>query len=155
MLSITVYRTLYEQIQTIINVILALSYVLIDIQKYCKSFNMLLTGSVAKWLEGHAGKRGVAGSITGGGIYFHFEFFAWFPLLTARRSPYLWNKAWHSSRVMGAKRDLIFTNMAAVYMTTCQLKTWNGDNSRRPLLHHLLHTPFHYSVSLLVNHCHT
>ena len=30
---------------------------------------MLLTGSVAEWLERHAEKRGVAGSIPDGGIY--------------------------------------------------------------------------------------
>ena len=30
---------------------------------------------MAEWLEQHAGKQGVAGSIPGGGIYFHFEFF--------------------------------------------------------------------------------
>ena len=33
---------------------------------------------MAKWLERHAGKQWVAGSIPGGGIYFHFEIFAYF-----------------------------------------------------------------------------
>ena len=38
----------------------------------------------AEWLERHAGKQVVIGSIPGGGTYFHFEFCAFFPLLTAR-----------------------------------------------------------------------
>ena len=44
---------------------------------YNKSFNnMSLTVLIADWLEGHAGKQGVAGLIPGGGIHYHFEFFA-------------------------------------------------------------------------------
>ena len=54
------------------------------------------TAPIAEWLEGHAGKRGVAGSIPGGGINYHFEFLAYIPLMTAQ--------AWHSSRVMGGQR---------------------------------------------------
>ena len=38
--------------------------------------------------------EGIAGSIPGTDIYFHFEFFASFPYLTARRSPCKWNQAW-------------------------------------------------------------
>ena len=45
---------------------------------------MSLTFPIAEKLERHAGKQEVAGSIPDGGIYFHFEFFAYFPLLTAR-----------------------------------------------------------------------
>ena len=37
---------------------------------------MSLTVPIAEWLEGHTGKQGVAGSIPGGGIHYHFEFFA-------------------------------------------------------------------------------
>ena len=35
---------------------------------------MSLTIPISKSLEQHAGKQGGAGSIPGGGIYFHFEF---------------------------------------------------------------------------------
>ena len=35
---------------------------------------MSLTIPIAKRLEQHAGKQGGAGSIPGGGIYFHLEF---------------------------------------------------------------------------------
>ena len=45
---------------------------------------MSLTVAIAKWLERHTGKQVVAGSIPGGGTYFHFEVCAYFPLLTAR-----------------------------------------------------------------------
>ena len=37
---------------------------------------MSLSLPIAEWLEGHAGKQGVAGSIPGGGIHYHFEIFA-------------------------------------------------------------------------------
>ena len=71
----------------------------------CKNFNkMSLTAQIAEWLEQHAGKQGVAGSIPVGGTYFHFEFCAYFPLLTVRRRPYEWNQASHSSRAMNAER---------------------------------------------------
>ena len=49
---------------------------------------MSLTAQIAEWLEGHAGKQGVAGTISGGGIHYLFEFFAYFPLITGRRRPY-------------------------------------------------------------------
>ena len=49
---------------------------------------MLLSVPIAEWLEGHARGRGVAGSIPGGGIYHHFEFFRLLPLITARRMSY-------------------------------------------------------------------
>ena len=62
------------------------------------------TAPIAESLEGHAGKQGVAGSIPGGGILYHFEFFAYIPLITARRQPYKSNQAWHLSRVMGGQR---------------------------------------------------
>ena len=48
---------------------------------------MSSTAPIAEWLEGHAGKQGVAGSIPGGGIHDDFELFAYFPLITARRRP--------------------------------------------------------------------
>ena len=49
-----------------------------------KRFNKLsLTVPIAEWLERHARKQAVAGSIPGVGIYFHFEFFAHIPLFTA------------------------------------------------------------------------
>ena len=38
---------------------------------------MSSTVPIAGWLEGFAGKQGVACSIPGGGIHFHFEFFAY------------------------------------------------------------------------------
>ena len=47
---------------------------------------MLLTVPKAQWLERHAGKQGVAGSIPGRGIYFHLEMFAYFPLLTVGKA---------------------------------------------------------------------
>ena len=37
---------------------------------------MWISLPIAEWLEGHAGKQGVAGSIPGGGIHYHFEIFA-------------------------------------------------------------------------------
>ena len=43
---------------------------------------------LAEWLEGHAGKQGVAGSIPGGDIHDHFEIFANGTLFTSRRRPY-------------------------------------------------------------------
>ena len=76
---------------TKINFIHALPYVLIEssLKKKCKSYNnKLLTVSVAEWSEWYTGKQGVAGSIPGGGIYFHFEFIAYFPSLKAQRSLY-------------------------------------------------------------------
>ena len=46
-----------------------------SVNKYCKSFiHMSSTAPIAEWLERQAGKRGVAGSIPGGGINYHFEF---------------------------------------------------------------------------------
>ena len=76
-----------------------------SVNKYCKSFiHMSSTAPIVEWLERHAGKRGVAGSIPGGGISYHFEVFAYIPLMTARRRPYKWIQAWHSSRVMGGQR---------------------------------------------------
>ena len=69
---------------------------------------MLISLPIAEWLEWHAGKQGVAGSIPGGGIYYHFEIFANGTLFTSRRRPYKWNQAWHSSKVMGGQEiDLI------------------------------------------------
>ena len=62
------------------------------------------SGPIAEWLEWRARKQGVHGSNPLGGTYFHFEFFAYFPLLTILRSLYKWNQAWHSSRVKGAQR---------------------------------------------------
>ena len=47
---------------------------------------MSSTVPIAKWLEGHAGKQGVACSITGGGIYYPFEFFANIPLIQCNSS---------------------------------------------------------------------
>ena len=49
---------------------------------------MLLTVPIAEWLEGHAGKKRVAGSIPGLGINYHFGFFAYGTLFTSRRRPY-------------------------------------------------------------------
>ena len=73
--------------------ILALSHVLIDrsVKKECKSLNgMPLTVPIAEWLERYvyAGMQGVVGAIPGGGTYFHFEFCAYLPLLTALRRPF-------------------------------------------------------------------
>ena len=34
---------------------------------------MSISLPMAEWLEGHSGKQGVAGSIPGGGIHYHFE----------------------------------------------------------------------------------
>ena len=42
-----------------------------SVKTYCKSFNnMPLTVLIAEWLERHAGKQGVAGSIPGRCVYF-------------------------------------------------------------------------------------
>ena len=46
---------------------------------------MSLTVPNAEWLKEHAGKQAVSGSIPGGGIHYHFEFFAYFSLITTRR----------------------------------------------------------------------
>ena len=54
---------------------------------------MSISLQVAEWLEGHAGKQGVAGSIPGGGIRYHFEIFANGTLFTSRRRPYKENQA--------------------------------------------------------------
>ena len=37
---------------------------------------MSISLPIAEWLERHAGKQGVTGSIPGGGIHYHFEIFA-------------------------------------------------------------------------------
>ena len=59
------------------------------VKKYCKSFNnMSLTVPIVEWLDGHAGKQCVAGSIPGGGRHYHFEFFAYGTLFTSRRRLY-------------------------------------------------------------------
>ena len=59
------------------------------VNKYCTSFiQVSSTAPIAEWLEGHAGKQGVAGSIPGGGILYRFEFLAYIPLITSRRRPY-------------------------------------------------------------------
>ena len=49
----------------------------------------LLSVPIAERLECHAGERGVAGSNPGGDIHHDFEFFAYFPLITARRICYI------------------------------------------------------------------
>ena len=50
-----------------------------------------------RMVYGERGKK-VSGSNPTGNIYFHFEFFAPFSFLTARRSQYKWNEAWNSSQ---------------------------------------------------------
>ena len=45
---------------------------------------MSISLPMADWLEGHAGKQGVAGSIPRGGIHYHFEIFANGTLFTSR-----------------------------------------------------------------------
>ena len=37
---------------------------------------MSISLPIAEWLEGHAGKQGVAGSIPGWGMHYHFDNFA-------------------------------------------------------------------------------
>ena len=49
---------------------------------------MSISLPIAEWLEGHAGKQGVAGSIPDGGIHYHFEIFANGTLFTSRRKPH-------------------------------------------------------------------
>ena len=49
---------------------------------------MSISLPIAEWLEGHSGKQGVAGSIPGGGIPYHFEIFANGTLFTSRRRLY-------------------------------------------------------------------
>ena len=39
---------------------------------------------IAEWLAGHSGKQGVAGSIPGEGIHYHFEIFYNVNLFTSR-----------------------------------------------------------------------
>ena len=65
---------------------------------------MSISLPIAEWLEGHAGKQGVAGSIPGGGIPYHFEIFANGTLFTSRRGLYKWYQARHTPRVMGGQR---------------------------------------------------
>ena len=65
-----------------------------SVNTYCKSSkNTSSTARIVEWLEGNADKRGIAGSNPSGGINYHFEFFAYFPLITARRRPYKRNQA--------------------------------------------------------------
>ena len=46
-----------------------------SVNNYYKSFkNTSFIAPIAEWLEGFAGKQGVAGSIPGGVINYHFEF---------------------------------------------------------------------------------
>ena len=54
---------------------------------------MSISLPIAEWLEGHAGKQGVAGSIPGGGIHYHFEILANGTLFTSRRRPYKFMKS--------------------------------------------------------------
>ena len=62
------------------------SWSIVSLKKYCKStHNMSISLPIADWLEGHAGKQGVAGSISGGGIHYHFEFFANGPFFTKKK----------------------------------------------------------------------
>ena len=51
-----------------------------SVKKQTNNFNKKSSPvHIAKWLERRVGKQGVAGSITGGSTYFHFDFFAYFP----------------------------------------------------------------------------
>ena len=49
---------------------------------------MLPTVPIAEWLEGHAGKKRVAGSNPGTGMNYQFGFVAYGTLFTSRRIPY-------------------------------------------------------------------
>ena len=82
---------------------------IVSTKKYCKSSNnMSISLPIAEWLEGHAGKQGVAGSIPGGGIYYYFRIFANGTLFTSRRRPYKWNQAWQFIQSNGSTEiDLI------------------------------------------------
>ena len=87
---------------------------------------MSLTGSAAEWLERHARKRGIAGSIQCGGIYFHIDCFRLFPVAhsAAKTTQLKSSKARVQDQVHSnwyKKIDLILKNMAAVNMMTCQL----------------------------------
>ena len=92
-------------------------------KKYCKSFNIMsLTVPIAEWLEGSAGKQGIAGSIPCEGIHNHFGF-----SLTERclhlGEDYT-NEIKHDihpEKWVNSDRFNIKTNMAAVYITTGQL----------------------------------
>ena len=46
---------------------------------------MSITVPIAEWLEGHAGKQWVTGSIPGGGINHDFDFFAYGTLFKSRQ----------------------------------------------------------------------
>ena len=51
---------------------------------------MSISLPIAEWLERHAGKQGVAGSIPGGCIHYHFEIFANGTLFTSRCKIKFW-----------------------------------------------------------------
>ena len=91
----------------IINLLHVLSCVdFIYLPLLCKTFKHSLS-SVSVWPRGlrrQLGDQGVAGSIPTGDKYFRFKFFAFFSFLTARRSQYKLNQAWHSSRVIRTQR---------------------------------------------------
>ena len=65
-----------------------MSYMSMTIYNIYYWYNMSISLPIAEWLEGHARKQGVAGSIPGGGIHYHFEIFANGMLFTSRRRPY-------------------------------------------------------------------
>ena len=84
---------------------------------------MLISLPIAEWLELYAGEQGVAGSIPGGGIHYHFEIFAngnvvHIPAKTIQMKSsmtFIQSNGW-------TEIDLILkTKMAAVYMMTGQL----------------------------------
>ena len=84
---------------------------------------MSISLPIAEWLEGHAGKQGVAGSIPGGGIHYHFEIFANGTLFHIPAKTIQMKSSMTFIQSYGLLRDRfdIKTNMAAVYMMTDQL----------------------------------
>ena len=86
---------------------------------------MSLTVPRAEWLEGHAGKQVVAGSIPGGGTHYHFDFFAYGSSShfgEGHRNEIKHDI--HPDQLVHRDRFNIKTNtsIAAVYMTTGQRK---------------------------------
>ena len=76
----------------------------------CRNFSRLFTLNTLLYFLDFAldvnlnWKQGVAGLIPGGRTHFYFKYCAFSTLLVARQSLYKKNQAWHSTRVIGAKK---------------------------------------------------
>ena len=83
---------------------------------------MLLTVPIGEWLEGHAGKQGVIGSIPGGGIYYHFQFFAYGKLFYDKRDDFnfhITNFPFLSSNIPSSPAYGVFISQLIRYSRAC------------------------------------